>query len=442
MVFYLFAVSVGLCVFWLYYVAFLRRTTFFNLNRWYLTGSLLFSLLIPLCSYFSGTSNEVLSGDAGVLGFYKSEMYPAVEAVRGRIDTIEATAVSNFSWLPTCYFLICGLLLVRFIWSFVSTYKIMKASKEEAVYGLSIYQSSTINQPFCLFNKIFFPKSWGRDLSREMVLHEHEHAQKGHTIDLILLELAAIVLWFNPIIYLYKRSVRLNLEYLADRAVLHQGGDPLRYQSLLILNTLESSIKSPITTHFATPLKNRITMMKKKKTQNWMRITIFGVVPLAAGLVAMNTRDEVKTPLKESLKRVERIIENNVPAGLPMAQNDLIKISSGYGLKMHPFLKVEKLHAGIDLVAKTGVPVYATADGEVVVSEHADDNGNYVKIKHSDKYATQYAHLDKRTVSEGEKVEKGQVIGYVGSTGKSTGPHLHYEVHENGEAVNPQPFIK
>ena len=113
------------------------------------------------------------------------------------------------------------------------------------------------------------------------------------------------------------------------------------------------------------------------------------------------------------------------------------RISSGFGMRIHPVRGGRRMHKGIDLAAPTGTPVYATADGIVGLARWGRGYGLYIKIDHGAELETRYAHLSRLAVAAGDRVEKGEVIGYVGSTGWSTGPHLHYEVRVDGVAVNP-----
>lgn len=117
-------------------------------------------------------------------------------------------------------------------------------------------------------------------------------------------------------------------------------------------------------------------------------------------------------------------------------------ITSDYGLRVHPVTGEESFHYGIDLGVPVGSPVLAVEDGTILtVGYQADGAGNYVTIEHSDGYLTKYFHLDSYIVAEGEAVSKGQIIGYSGNTGTSTGPHLHFEVWLNGESVDPKSVI-
>ena len=116
------------------------------------------------------------------------------------------------------------------------------------------------------------------------------------------------------------------------------------------------------------------------------------------------------------------------------------RLSSSYGKRKHPILGYTKLHTGTDFAAPTGTPIMASGDGKVTKAGWCGGGGNCVKIKHNSKYQTVYAHMSKfgRGIKKGVRVKQGQIIGYVGSTGMSTGPHLHYEVIENGKKVNSQ----
>ncbi|MGB0176189.1 MAG: M23 family metallopeptidase [Owenweeksia sp.] len=130
-----------------------------------------------------------------------------------------------------------------------------------------------------------------------------------------------------------------------------------------------------------------------------------------------------------------------IPAIQPVANEDLKRLASGYGFRLDPFTKVPKMHFGMDFSSDVGTPVYATGDGVV---ERADNKssgfGNHIRIEHGFGYMTLYAHLSEYNVRVGQKVKRGEVIGYVGNTGRSRGPHLHYEVWLNDERLNPVNF--
>ena len=134
-----------------------------------------------------------------------------------------------------------------------------------------------------------------------------------------------------------------------------------------------------------------------------------------------------------------------LPAIQPLTNKDLKRVSSGWGYRTHPIYKVRKMHWGQDFTAPTGTPVFATGDGKIKNIEGSKRSkvglGLNIKIDHGYGYVTVYGHLNGFNVKRGQKVKRGEIIGYVGNTGGSTAPHLHYEVHKNGKKVNPAYYL-
>jgi len=128
----------------------------------------------------------------------------------------------------------------------------------------------------------------------------------------------------------------------------------------------------------------------------------------------------------------------SIPAIMPISNKDLTRTASGYGLRIHPIYKIIKFHAGMDFTAPSGTDVYATGDGTVAsVISSRRGLGNHIIINHGFGYTSLYAHLERFNVRAGRKVRRGDVIGFVGSTGMSLAPHLHYEIKLNGTNVDP-----
>ena len=151
--------------------------------------------------------------------------------------------------------------------------------------------------------------------------------------------------------------------------------------------------------------------------------------------VQSRSLDEIETLAKEKIKLLEAI-----PAIQPVQNKDLKRVASGYGMRMHPIHKRRKMHHGMDFTAKTGTPIYATGNGKVIKAARASGFGKVVYIDHGFGYVTKYGHMSKFNTKKGRKVKRGDIIGYVGNTGISSGPHLHYEVHKNGKPINPVNF--
>ncbi len=151
---------------------------------------------------------------------------------------------------------------------------------------------------------------------------------------------------------------------------------------------------------------------------------------------------------QKSYSDIENMVKNKekllaaIPAIQPVSNKDLTRIASGFGYRIDPVYKVKKLHAGLDFASPIGTPIYATANGVVTEADFNEGGyGNHVVINHGFGYETLYGHMVRMKARVGQKVKRGEVIGYVGSTGKSTGPHCHYEVHKNGTPVDPVYFF-
>ncbi len=163
-----------------------------------------------------------------------------------------------------------------------------------------------------------------------------------------------------------------------------------------------------------------------------------------------NKFDILKKQLYVQSKSFDQIIEltkdknkmlSSIPAIQPLSNKDLSRMASGFGYRIDPIYKTRKFHAGMDFSAKTGTPIYATGDGKVFkVSKSKRGYGNHIVIDHGFGYKTLYAHMSKTAVKRNQKVSRGDVIGFVGNTGKSVAPHLHYEVHKDGKKINPVNF--
>tara|TARA_B100000959_G_C14964625_1_gene617217 strand:- start:381 stop:1367 length:987 start_codon:yes stop_codon:yes gene_type:complete len=161
--------------------------------------------------------------------------------------------------------------------------------------------------------------------------------------------------------------------------------------------------------------------------------------------------DELKRKLYIQTKSYDELLDmaNNkeelvatIPAIQPVSNKDLKRVASGFGTRIDPFLKVKRMHYGLDFSVKKGTPIYATADGRVVIIKSSFGGlGKYIYLDHGNGYRTVYGHLNKFNVRKGQKVKRGELIAYSGNSGRSTAPHLHYEVHKNGKKLNPVNFF-
>ncbi|PQJ21521.1 M23 family metallopeptidase [Tenacibaculum sp. SG-28] len=149
-------------------------------------------------------------------------------------------------------------------------------------------------------------------------------------------------------------------------------------------------------------------------------------------VVQSKSLDEIVDLAKEKEKMLA-----SIPAIQPVKNEDLKRMASGYGMRLHPILKSWRMHNGMDFTAPTGTPIFASGNGKIIKAHRSATFGNVVYIDHGYGYKTVYAHMSKFAVRKGQKVKRGDIIGYVGNTGRSAAPHLHYEVHKNDRPVNP-----
>lgn len=163
---------------------------------------------------------------------------------------------------------------------------------------------------------------------------------------------------------------------------------------------------------------------------------------------SINTLGSRVVSQKKSYEEVNDLVKNKeqllaaTPAIQPVSNIDLERVASGFGYRIDPLYKTVKLHAGIDFTAPSGTPIYATAAGIVETAGfHAGGYGNHIIINHGYGYKTLYGHMVRLKKRVGQRVTRGEVIGWVGSTGKSTGPHCHYEVIKNGHKIDPVYFF-
>lgn len=165
------------------------------------------------------------------------------------------------------------------------------------------------------------------------------------------------------------------------------------------------------------------------------------VIEVAEKIDLLKRKLYIETKSQDEVSKLAQNKEKlfaSIPAIQPISNKQLMALASGFGMRTHPIYKVKKMHAGIDFAAAIGTPIYATADGKVVsVDVKFSGYGKMVEIDHGFGYRTRYAHMHDFAVRSGQNVKRGDLIGYVGNTGLSTAPHLHYEVMINGQHVDP-----
>jgi murein DD-endopeptidase MepM/ murein hydrolase activator NlpD len=219
------------------------------------------------------------------------------------------------------------------------------------------------------------------------------------------------------------------------------------------LNRVEKQIDSFDTTHSS--LFNAIVdiedllqgeafkpdFVEKPKLQG---ASVFGEIELRTSYLAkklMKQQKFLQTFL--AVARDKESMMESIPAVCPIYFSDLKRVSSGFGMRKDPIDSTMKMHKGIDISAEIGTKVYAAGSGKIIrIASSEDGYGNCIVIDHGFGFVSRYAHLSGFKVKEGDEVKKGDLIGMVGSSGRSTGPHLHYEIEKEGEKIDPKKYIK
>lgn len=229
------------------------------------------------------------------------------------------------------------------------------------------------------------------------------------------------------------RTINIKVKTMQDQLAALEKRDNDVYRSIFEANPLPDSARAK-------------AIEKKKELE---KVNILGDDELGKQIAQQLNMLSARMAFQvESYAEIEKLINNqeaklaSLPAIQPVSNKQLNRIASGFGRRIDPVYGTPKMHKGLDFTAPQGTPIYATGDGTVRVAGHSDGGyGNHVVINHGYGYETLYGHMVRLKVRQGQKVKRGEIIGWVGSTGKSTGPHCHYEVFINGANVNPVYFF-
>ena len=302
MTMYLLKLNLALIVLFGFYKLMFSGDTFFALRRATLIGMYLVAMLVPglNCSYWINKSVGMVS----MANEYAAIVLPAVTVTPGGGGAIgwETTAM-------TIYTMVACLLLLRFFWQLVSIVRLRNKCRTTDINGTKVYLLESDEGPFSFFNWIFInPTKHNRQETNEIMTHELAHCRQLHSVDILFTELFAIVFWANPFVWLLKREVRLNLEYLADNNVLAGGTDSKKYQYHLLGLAYRKNVATISNNFNVLPLKKRIKMMNKKRTKRIAKVKYALYIPLAAALLVVS-----------NIETVARDIAN-VAKAMPMAK--------------------------------------------------------------------------------------------------------------------------
>jgi beta-lactamase regulating signal transducer with metallopeptidase domain len=427
---YLLEVSLAVSLILLIYALVLRRYTFFKANRAYLLTGLIISFVLPLISLPVSVSQPASSSLISDLNPIRSEYVPVLFDTNGASEGLPI-----YQALTILYFFGVALSVIRFTSGIVRTVRLKSNSVVSTIDGVRVHLKEGV-PTFSFFSAII---SAPRNLNDLVLRHEMAHVRQRHWIDLLIVEMCSIVLWFNPVLFFYKRAIKIQHEFLADQGAVLGSSEKIEEYLRCLVRVAHSTNSIPATSLFsAHSIKTRIKMITKNQTPVRYTSLYLLVVPVVAFLLfAFQDSSNKATKLSEP---IYVLTIQNIPTDVPV---DVTKVQRtfDFGEKFNPVTNKMQHHSGIDFLTNEGENVMATADGIVVDAGFDEIKGNYVMIKHSDQIATQYFHMQRVTVKKGVNIRKGEVIGLVGNTGLSVKNHLHYEVLKNGKAVNPKEYL-
>ncbi|MFC2106972.1 M56 family metallopeptidase [Bacteroidota bacterium] len=297
---YMIQASISMALFYGIYWLFLRKETYFHTNRFYLNISLIISALFPLFDYTYFLSN--------ITNNYIVMLDPITITAKEINDGIQYN-LSTFQVILIIYFTGLTIFSIRFLYQIFQLARIAFSGKVKVQNGVSYIISNKHISPFSFFNYIFLSsEELNQDESKGIIAHEKVHIKQKHSIDIILLEFFAIAFWFNPFIWLYKKSVKTIHEYLADEGVLTNGYKRNTYQSLLLNQTLGIQINDLTNSFNHSLIKRRFIMMTKSRSGILARFKILLIVPTALIVlfVTMAGKDAMAQQTKTTEKEVQK----------------------------------------------------------------------------------------------------------------------------------------
>ena len=299
MIMYLLKLNIALILLFSFYKLMFTGDTFFSWRRATLIGMYFVAMMLPVMDFSAWLSNS--EGMTFIANEYATVVLPTVSTSSkdGGVLLWELVVLIVYS-VVTC------VLLLRFLWQLISIILLKNNSQTAYIHDTEVYVLTNDEGPFSFFNWIFInPERHKSDEIEEIMMHELTHCQQFHSIDIILSELFCIVFWFNPFVWLLKREVRLNLEYLADNSVLANGKDNKVYQYHLLGLTYRKNVATISNNFNVLPIKKRIKMMNKKETKGILKAKYMLYIPLVAMLLAVSNIEAIARNVAKVTASVE-----------------------------------------------------------------------------------------------------------------------------------------
>jgi hypothetical protein len=426
--------SLIIAVLYLGYWFLLRKESCFKFNRMYLLLIILLSFMLPFMEFslpqdVHNTTLNRLSID-GFLSDNSDTMMVSLSTGQNSSPN-RVIEFDPFFLLPFIYLSGIIINLCFMLFRIKQLLFVLRNPEEEYFEGIKLFKLDRNMPPFSFFNRLFInPEKYSKIELAQIIRHERTHIEQRHSIDLILLELFRAFHWYNPIAYLICRSLRYTHEYIADCSVIKHGFDKKNYQHLILRQACGSFSVSLTNSFVCSETSRRIAMLSKKQSHYILKIKSSLLIPFIFVLILFLQGRSVAVEFS--------IQEGNIVFNLPLPGGT---ITSGFEKIINPFTKKVVFHSGIDIAVPRGTQIQAAGNGVVLAADSVEGHGNRIIIQHTQGFTSHYSHLLKINVTKNENLISGKVIGLVGSTGLSTAPHLHFEIQNNGKALDPADYL-
>ncbi|WP_299104581.1 peptidoglycan DD-metalloendopeptidase family protein [uncultured Tenacibaculum sp.] len=434
---YLIQSSIVFSILYLLYWILYSRTTFYRLNRYILLIIPILAIIAP----FSYALAPKISSSVILIPEFNHFVADGKEIITHTLDKVDS---ESFNFIELCfyaYLVVVTILFIRMVLSIKLIFDVKDQSISKIEDGFCFVY---INEPntFSFFNWIFISKEQHTKDYTLIIEHEKAHAQLKHSLDVFFSEVYMLFFWFNPLVYSYRKSLKSIHEYQADTWVLNKKVKKSAYLYALLENITFQPSNNLYNYFNQSVIKKRIDMITKNPTKRMYKLSYSLLIVCAIALCFAFTKPIKAKDLVQNLS-YGTLHSTHPPFLFPVKNKSRNDISSVYGQKGRFSKKTsKKIHQGVDIKAPTGTPIIASADGVIMKASNQKAWGNLIVINHADGYQTWYAHLDSFKIKEKQTVTKGEVIGYVGNTGLSTGPHLHFEVRLNDKHLDPLDLIE
>ncbi len=453
----------------------LAKKVSFRICRAYLIITMVLSVTIPIMDVpLYPSENLSRLSEWTVFSFDDFGAVPVdieeAVAVNHNSETIKTEATAQITGksidlkfiLTILYTLVGAISLALLAYNTARIYRLRSKSKLTYEEDYTLAEHKDIKTPFSFIRTIFMGFNYEPQERRQILTHEASHVRHRHSYERLFMSVLRSIFWFNPFFWMAEKDLEEVQEWEADKDVLDEGWNLKTYRTTIFKQLF--GYNPDITCGLNHSLtKQRFIMMTQSHRGKGAWIRLAATLPVIAATFfafGCGTKQaemtEVSTDLTDG---TEAAYIDMCPPCDATVSNEFKAGGAG------------RSHTGIDYVLNEGDPVYATADGEVSAITRDDSNGLMLTLKHADGYETRYAHLSNvyiyteisfkgpdvkvnkvgsistdadhsdLTVTGGGKVYKGQLIGYAGSTGRATGPHLHFEVRHNGSAIDPSPLF-